>query len=165
MAPRIFNIEIPAGRIAITAAPRGIDDLTDQIAPLRKLGVHVMVSLLTDPECAELGVAAEGSVCESVGIGFLRFPIADHDVPGDRRQFRQFVSEIVARLKKGSFILIHCRAGIGRSSLVAACVMGAIGIDPATAFRQITLARGCSVPDTTEQLSWTRQFVAWLQAQ
>jgi protein-tyrosine phosphatase len=165
MAPRIFNIEIPAGRIAITAAPRGIDDLNDQIARFGKLGVDVIVSLLTDLECAELGISAEGSFCESAGIEFLRFPIADHDVPADRRQFRQFVAEIVTRLKKGSFVLIHCRAGIGRSSLVAACVMGAFGIDSATAFRRVTLARGCSVPDTTEQLNWTRQFMAWLQAQ
>lgn len=48
-------------------------------------------------------------------------------------------------------IAIHCRAGIGRSSLIAASVMTAYHIPAEEAFSLIETARGFAVPDTQEQ--------------
>ena len=49
-------------------------------------------------------------------------------------------------------MLIHCRQGIGRSSLLAAAVLEASSLDEA--WRRIAEARGRSVPDTPEQRAW-----------
>jgi protein-tyrosine phosphatase len=53
---------------------------------------------------------------------------------------------------------VHCRQGIGRSSLVAACVLVISGESPQSAFEHIERARGRSVPDTAEQKEWVTSF-------
>jgi protein-tyrosine phosphatase len=66
----------------------------------------------------------------------------------------------------GQAIVLHCRMGIGRSSLIAASVLTTLGIAPSEAFALITTARGRSIPDTDEQRQWVDLFVAarsWLR--
>jgi protein-tyrosine phosphatase len=53
---------------------------------------------------------------------------------------------------------VHCRAGIGRSSLIAACVLVLLGLAPAMAFDRIGKARGLKVPDTEGQRDWVDMF-------
>jgi hypothetical protein len=53
---------------------------------------------------------------------------------------------------------LHCRAGIGRSALVAACVLVLMGMAPGTAFDLIGKARGVRVPDTEGQREWVAKF-------
>ena len=55
---------------------------------------------------------------------------------------------------------IHCRAGIGRSSLIAACVLVRAGHDVNSAFDTIAKARGVEVPDTEAQRAWVSTFLA-----
>jgi protein-tyrosine phosphatase len=62
------------------------------------------------------------------------------------------------RLAAGKSIAIHCRAGLGRSSMMAACVMVLAGIDPNSVFDLIGAARGFTVPDTQEQRDLVAKF-------
>ncbi len=55
-------------------------------------------------------------------------------------------------------MLIHCRAGIGRSGMLAACVLVKAGLDPEAALQRVSEARGCPVPDTEEQRAWVFAF-------
>ena len=55
---------------------------------------------------------------------------------------------------------IHCRAGIGRSGLVAACVLSELGTRTDALFPMLSKARRVSVPDTPEQEAWVRAFIA-----
>jgi protein-tyrosine phosphatase len=65
---------------------------------------------------------------------------------------------LAARIEEGMAVAVHCRAGIGRSSLIAACVMVCGGADPAAAFDLIGKARGTAVPDTAAQRDWVVAF-------
>ena len=58
----------------------------------------------------------------------------------------------------GRSIAIHCRAGIGRSSLVAASVLICLGTRPGEALRLIGNARGVPVPATDDQRDWVMAF-------
>jgi len=49
--------------------------------------------------------------------------------------------------------VIHCRAGIGRTGIVAAGVLLHCGFEPMKAFEHISRKRGASVLDTQEQRS------------
>ncbi|MDP2708210.1 MAG: hypothetical protein Q8O70_12020, partial [Burkholderiales bacterium] len=67
-------------------------------------------------------------------------------------------------LAEGKNLAIHCRQGIGRSALLAACLLIMTGVDPDTAFQRLSAARGCAVPETAEQREWVRKFAQELPA-
>jgi protein-tyrosine phosphatase len=64
------------------------------------------------------------------------------------------VESVLAKLRSGINVAIHCRAGIGRSSLIAASVLKLRGMNVDAAFQEIASARRCAVPDTPEQREW-----------
>src|ERR1700728_4522098 len=73
------------GRLAIVPRPRGSEWLAHDLAAIRRDGIDILVSLLTQPETAELGLAHEQALCEAAGIEFRSFPIPDRCVPDTYR--------------------------------------------------------------------------------
>jgi protein-tyrosine phosphatase len=139
--------------------PRAGDWLEDEVASWRRSGLEVVVSLLEDEEIAELGLDQEAELCGRAGIQFLRFPIPDRGVPASPGPVTALVRMVVAELQAGHGVGIHCRIGVGRSALVACCVMAALGVPLEVAWASLHRARGLSVPDTEAQRGWVS---AWL---
>lgn len=138
-------------RLAIVARPRGGDWLGDEMRRLQNSGVQVLVSMLTPDEMEELALMKEQGECRACGIEYLNFPIEDRAVPKNIIEFKKFVEQIAALLKEGKSVAIHCRAGIGRSSLLACSALVRLGVDSSQAWLLVQEARGCPVPDTEEQ--------------
>ncbi|MEN2790788.1 protein-tyrosine phosphatase family protein [Sphingomonas oligophenolica] len=136
------------------ARPRAGDWLDDEIRAWRDAGVDLVVSLLEPQEVSDLELQRERTLCEHHDIDFLSFPIPDRGVPSSLAEARALAGEIAKRGAEGAGVAIHCRAGIGRSSLMAALVLATAGMDSADAFAAITHARGMSVPDTDAQRAW-----------
>jgi protein-tyrosine phosphatase len=153
----LYWIKAQGLRLAIVPRPRGGDWLLDDLKSLKQAGIEVLVSLLTGAESHELGLSEEARCCKEVGITFLTFPIEDRAVPSSFGDFSRFTELADSELNRRLAIGIHCRAGIGRSSLVAACLLSRHGYEPDTAFEAITQARGVPVPDTVEQRRWVEQ--------
>jgi protein-tyrosine phosphatase len=65
---------------------------------------------------------------------------------------------IMEYLHSGKAVGVHCRAGIGRSSLIAVSALIRAGFSADSAFRLAEEARGCPVPDTPEQRRWVERF-------
>ena len=145
---------IGAGRLGVMPRPRGGDWLEDEIHSLKSSGVDAVVSLLERAEIEELEIAEEQALCEAQGISFLSFPIPDRQVPPSGREALGFAGSIWNLLQSGRSVVIHCRQGVGRSALMAACVMALGGVRVDEAFEKIEEARGCPVPDTPEQRRW-----------
>ena len=141
------------------ARPRGGEWLADEIAGLRAAGVDIVVSLLEPAEVEELGLAEEPTLCSAQEIQFVSFPIADRGVPGSTTAVTSLSNYLSSALTAGRSIVVHCRAGIGRSSLAAACIMTCMGSNCDDAFEAIGSARGLSVPDTDEQRRWVAAFM------
>jgi len=144
--------------LGIMPRPRGNDWLPDDLRMLREAGVDVIVSALTAPEAEELGLVAEAQECAQNGLLFISFPIEDRSLPAHPSEFAALVNQLVEYLRNCKFVVIHCRAGIGRSSLIAACVLVKMGLSPDTAFRAIEQSRGCPVPDTPQQRQWVERY-------
>lgn len=144
---------IGSARLATMPKPRGGDRLEDEIGSLREMGVDVLVSTLIDEEIVEDSVSLvdEARYCVDHRIEFLRFPIPDHTAPPLDEKLAEFIKELSARLAAGKNIAIHCRAGLGRSTTIAACLMVSAGINPIGACEMISAARGFTVPETDEQ--------------
>ena len=140
--------------IAIVARPRGNDWLCDDITAFSREGIEILVSMLTDEEAEELGLNDESAECTAAGISFVNVAIPDRSVPSDTNAFLCSVEQLVARVREGRYLAVHCRASIGRSTVLAASILVRLGWDANTAFDAIEAARGCSVPDTPEQKQW-----------
>lgn len=145
---------VEPGRLGIMPRPRGGDWLEDEIRSLKTSGVDVVASLLEREEISELDITGEQSFCEACGVSYLSFPIRDFGVPPSQRETLSFAGSLRERLREGKSVVIHCRQGIGRSSLMAACVLLLGGTCADEAFRRIEEARGRPVPDTPEQREW-----------
>lgn len=146
------------GRLAVAARPRGGDWLDDELLSFTNAGVDILVSLLTGVEAEELGLTAEPEACESAKLTFLNFPIEDRSQPDSGSEFSEFVERLVEEFRQGKTIAAHCRAGIGRSVVLVACILIRCGIPPEEALKLIRDARGCPVPDTTAQVEFIQRF-------
>lgn len=159
MRTTVYWIDGPwSGRLAIVPRPRGGDWLGEEIHSWREAGLAVVVSLLTQDENTELELNQEGFLCRARGIQFHAYPIPDRGVPTSRRATADLVRKLETALEAGKSVAVHCRQGIGRSSLIAALLLVSAGIDPEAALAQIRQARGCAVPDTIEQSNWIKSF-------
>lgn len=157
--PDIYWIAGPwRGKLAILARPRGEDWLEDEVAGWQTAGVDVVASVLTSSEESELGLTEEAEIVKRTGLTYISFPIPDYSVPASKIPVQQLAAELNNQLYRGACIGIHCRQGIGRSSLVAACVLVTSGESAQSAFEHIDQARGRSVPDTAEQKEWVMSF-------
>ncbi|WPV70276.1 hypothetical protein [Chitinophaga sp. LS1] len=157
--------------IGIMPRPRGNEWLEDEIIAFKKQGVDIIVSLLEQSEITELGLRQEKLLCEKHSIQFINFPIPDRSLPPKGRQTEAFIQTLTIPSK----IVIHCRMGIGRSSIIAACILlyqnknlhekGNSPTDMKTIFRKkateiishISHIRGLKVPDTEEQFQWLKE--------
>jgi len=159
MRTELYWIEGPwLGRLAISSRPRGGDWLEDEIRSWQRAGLEVVVSLLTSDEIADLDLTQEAKLCQDHGLQFISFPIVDRSVPASRKAVADFVSKLEEALAEGKRLMIRCRQGIGRSALIVACLLVSSGVDPETAFYQISAARGVAVPETPEQRKWVKDF-------
>jgi protein-tyrosine phosphatase len=155
----IYWVETPGVRsVAIVPRPRGDDWLTDEIKALRRAGIDILVSLLTESEQHELGLTLEAAACEQVGIRYVNFPVVDRGVPTSSRAFGQLITQLQGSIRAGKTVGAHCRAGIGRSSMLLAAMLCSQGLSSEKAFALLSEARGMAVPDTQEQVDWVKQF-------
>jgi hypothetical protein len=61
-----------------------------------------------------------------------------------------------SKLQDGTYVVIHCRMGIGRSSIIAASVLLRVGVKADNIIDNISKIRGLKVPDTDRQLQWLK---------
>jgi protein-tyrosine phosphatase len=159
MRPQVYWIDLPmAGRLAIMARPRRGNQLDDEISGWQAEGIEIVVSLLEPEEVGELGLQREEDLCREQGMEFISFPIPDWGVPPSLRDAEALARALATKISEGRAVAVHCRAGIGRSSLIAACALVCSGADPSAAFDMIRKARGVSVPDTERQRDWVTAF-------
>ncbi|WP_346907274.1 dual specificity protein phosphatase family protein [uncultured Roseibium sp.] len=133
------------------------DWLEDDISVLRGEGVDCVVSMLTGDENEELGLTEEPEICGRLGVAFSRFAIEDRGVP-ELAELVPVVDGIVRDLTDGKSVAIHCRAGIGRSGLLTACVLTRLGLSAEHAIANVSQARGVPIPDTAEQAEFVYAF-------
>jgi protein-tyrosine phosphatase len=109
-------------------------------------------------EIAELGLGSEAELCGARSIEFVSFPIPDRGIPASTRDARVVIGLVFTRLTTRKAVAVHCRAGIGRSAPVAACVLIRSGYDAGEALTMIAASRGVTVPDTDGQRDWVMSF-------
>ena len=143
--------------LAIVPRPRGDESLDDEMRALRDAGISTVVSMLEPYEAKDLGLEHEADAAERAGLRFVSFPIPDRSTPPSLENLTTLLSNLEAQIAKGRKIGIHCRACIGRSSVVVASLLIRAGASASQVWRQISEARGLPVPDTAEQRAWVER--------
>ena len=155
MKPQIYKVcALGSGWLSAMAKPVAGEWIDDEFAAIADAGIKKVVSLLEPHEAYELGLEDEETICERHGMQFGNFPVADRSIPDSAHGFVSFIRQIHADIASGVDTVVHCRAGIGRSGLVAAAVLVRAGHSPEAAFDLVSRARGIAVPDTEGQRNW-----------
>ena len=156
---RLYWLDGPwKGKLALAARPRGGDWLKDDVVDWKRAGVGAVLSLLTPEEQNELELQNEAREVQGQGLGFSSFPIPDLQVPRSEAKLTETLKDVTAGLSAGRNVLIHCRQGIGRTGMIAACLLIQSGMSPGAAVELVSAARGMSVPETPEQREWIERY-------
>lgn len=159
MKTKLYVIDAPwPGQLAIVPRPRGGDWLDDEIADWKKAGLDVVLSALTPDEIESMDLGQELSEGQRQGLEIVLFPIPDRGTPTSTAASSKVFRRLGELLQAGKHVALHCRQGIGRSSMIAAALLIQAGVAPHEAWQRIESARGCPVPDTAEQKAWVEQF-------
>lgn len=145
-------------RLALMPRPRGGEWLQDELIAWSAASVNSVVSLLEMDETRELELQKEAFYCAEIGLKFFSFPIKDRGVPESYASVNALIEQIYSDICSGNAVAIHCRAGIGRTGLVAGCLLHKLQITYENIFPMLSLARGVAVPDTHEQVDWVKNF-------
>ena len=158
------------GRIGLTLAPGKKDDawerdLVADVARLRETyDTSVLVSLVGDAELELLGIPDLDWVARSRGVRVCQLPVVDGGVPENGSDVVGLVRMALATAEVGDTVVVHCRGGLGRSGLFAACCLIALGHDPASAIHRVRATRPGAV-ETLAQERFVEQFLdAWRRA-
>ncbi len=162
---RIYWLDVfESGNIGLMARPKGNEWLEDEIQKLKLNDVTTVISLLKNHEAKELEIEQEQHFCELNEIEFLNFPIEDRSIPTDTKAFVKLIFEINQRLNENKKIVVHCRMGIGRTSMVAAAVLICRGYSAENVFAFISKKRTLTVPDTEDQINWIKGIESELKS-
>jgi protein-tyrosine phosphatase len=158
----VFVVDAHPGRLAIALRPRGALWLETDMRQIRDAGVSLLVSALELEEMMELELFEEADVAERLGLTYLAAPMPHGGVP-TMATIASVVPQMVDVVKTGRLVAVHCRSGIGRSSLIVGCALASMGTAPDIAWTRVGAARGKQVPDTVEQREWLYGFASTLK--
>jgi ADP-ribosyl-[dinitrogen reductase] hydrolase len=160
---------IEPGRLLAGEHPSGSDDKATSKRLARLLGAGIDCFLdLTEPGELEsyeplLAAAPGGDVAT-----YLRRPIRDHGVPQSEAGMREILAALDRALAEGRSVYLHCRAGIGRTNLVAGCWIASRDGDGEAALERLNRAwqgnarsrNWPTIPETAAQADFVRRWGA-----
>ena len=163
---RIAKVPTPVpGSLGITHCPgrnhidsagcRWKRSLRDDLRDLVAWGAGAVLTLVESDEFARLGVPEFATEIGRTGLAWYHMPIPDMSTPG--RTFDEAWTRDGARifgtLRGGERLLVHCAGGLGRSGMVAAKLLVALGAPAIHAVAAVRRARPGAI-ETDGQLDY-----------
>jgi ADP-ribosyl-[dinitrogen reductase] hydrolase len=152
------------GRVGITFCPGKYDphamsgswdrNLSCDLDAIGNWGAAAIVTLVEPEELILLRVASLGQEVRRRGMSWFHLPIADGSTPAAEfeRQWNAAGAELRALLRNGRDVLVHCRGGLGRAGMIAARLLIELGIEPATAIRQVRAVRPGAIETRQQEI-------------
>ncbi|GIL86929.1 hypothetical protein Vretimale_15535 [Volvox reticuliferus] len=102
-----------------------------------------------------LKVRSYATAVEAHGMEYLHLPIIEMAAPSDALQAASVVDAVADRLLAGRTVVMHCKGGVGRAGMMAACMLVRLGVctSPAEAIAVVRGRASCG------QMVWCG--VAW----
>lgn len=150
------------GAIGLMSAPgrrRALEADLDELA--NDHGCVLLVSLVSDHELELLHIADLAERCAERGIRVIRFPFGDFSTPGSTDEVVPLTAEIARVAGHGGMVAIHCWAGLGRTGLLAACCLVALGLGSGDAITTVRRCRPRAI-ENSDQEEFIARFAAAL---
>ena len=133
-----------------------------------KFGITSILCLLNPSELRTLGVHPEmyDQVCSKRNVKLINYPIIEMAAPSDAAEFdREIVDrKLVSEIKTGGSVLVHCRGGVGRAGLVAACLLLRLGVVDSTesAVARVRHFRDPRSVESQIQINFVRRYANYI---
>ena len=161
-----FHYSENFGKLGLCSCPGTLLDSNSQIIGIENTlkifknnHIDIIVSLLETSELKSLGCDNLTKEIELNNFVWFHFPITDFDIPtkNSLSELNLLLSDLDKFLKKEKNIIIHCKAGLGRTGTIASLLLTKLGISTKNAVQYIRKYRPGSI-DTDEQknfvLNW-----------
>ncbi|MGO4407148.1 tyrosine-protein phosphatase [Bosea sp. RAF48] len=154
----IRRVDLPAGiagALWLGPMPGRLRPLADDLADLTQQGITRIICL-TPAEEIRLKSPDYAARQSDLGIPVTRFPIGDFGVPDDGGGLKALAEEAARDLNAGRELFVHCAAGIGRTGMVATCILVALGLSGTEAVAAVAAAG--SGPETEVQQQMVARY-------
>lgn len=129
--------------------------LAREMARLADLRVGALVGLVEDAELDAIAYEDVADAARLAGVASLRLPLADFATPGpeEERAWAGVLELAEGLFRDGRGLALHCMAGLGRSGMMAACVLVHLGLAPAAALARLRAGQPEAI-ETERQLAY-----------
>lgn len=129
--------------------------MTKDLDAIRTWGACVLVSLMEAHEFNDVGVSTIelSRRAGKLGIEWIHAPIADGSIPSQEFlcQWRLIVPRIRELLDAGQSIVFHCLGGLGRTGMMAACLLIEMGAAPLDSVLAVRAARPGAIENRSQE--------------
>ena len=151
----IHALSAGGGTLALSPMPGSGGDYRGDLDHIAAWAPAFVVTLVTQTELAVAGIADLGQDLRDKGTRWLHLPLNDMGVPdeGFLACWSEASTSVRRALLGGGRVLVHCRAGCGRSGMVALRLMIEAGEAADEALERLRVVRPCAV-ETEAQMRW-----------
>lgn len=154
---RIGLVRCPGTRPPTIHAAGPEASLARDLAELVDWGALALVTLVEAREMELLGVPNLGPGVREHGLEWFHLPTPDGLAPAASFEpvWQEVAPRLHAMLDADQRLVVHCRAGLGRSGCIAARLLIERGDEPDDAIRAVRRARHFAI-ETGDQWSWVQ---------
>ena len=127
-------------------------DLTTSLQQLKDQQVTMILTLMSEAELAQYGVASLPQQCSDLAIQWLHFPIDDGSTPAaaDQARWQELKAIIVKGIQQGQTAAVHCKGGSGRAGLCTAMLLVDLGYPVDEAMAMVQAVRPTALSKATQ---------------
>jgi predicted protein tyrosine phosphatase len=151
------------GALLLHSMPGRQEPLEQVFGMIHECRVDAMVSLAHQEEIRVNSPSYWEAILEGrLPCERIEFPIVEFGIPEDAEAFWKLACDLAVRLREGRHLLIHCLAGIGRTGMLATCVLLALGQPLQQAKATVNAAgSGSETSKQADLVTWYARRVRW----
>jgi hypothetical protein len=143
-----------SGTLYLHSMPGRYEALEQVREAVKANQIAAIIWLASDKEIEKKSPSYAAAIAKErmIPVERICFPVPDYGTPEDIKGFYALARKVADRLKSNENLLVHCAGGVGRTGMLAGCVLAALGLP------QDALKKSGSGPEGEEQEKIIRNF-------